>query len=239
MRADDPAYVREQYASEDGLAVRASIYGLGGIDARDVVLEELQRVRPAHLLEVGSGWGELAERIARELGCTVVAIDQSERMVELARERGVDARVGDVQDLEFGDAEFDAVVAAWMLYHVPDLERALAECARVLRPGGMFIAVTNAASDFSELWELVRRDISARLLTFRAENGEEALRAHFEGVKRRDLENDVTFPDAEAVRRYVGSSSLGRQHLANVPELSEPFVSRKHITVFVATKGHG
>jgi cyclopropane fatty-acyl-phospholipid synthase-like methyltransferase len=84
VRADDPAYVREQYATESGLATRASIYG-GGVDARDVVLEELARASPARLLEVGCGWGELAERMARELGCVVIAIDQSERMVELAR----------------------------------------------------------------------------------------------------------------------------------------------------------
>ena len=185
MRSDDPALVREQYATEEGLAARASIYGGNGLDARDSVLEELVRLRPARLLEVGCGWGELAERMSRELDCDVVAVDQSERMVELATERGVAAQVADVQELPFGDDEFDAVVAAWMLYHVPELDLALSECARVLRPGGALVAVTNAATDFSELWELVGRDTSSRLLTFRSENGEEALRRHFDHVVRR------------------------------------------------------
>jgi ubiquinone/menaquinone biosynthesis C-methylase UbiE len=63
---------------------------------------------------VGCGRGELAERIALEVGAEVVAVDQSERMVELARER-VDARVGDVQELAFDDGSFDCAVAAWML----------------------------------------------------------------------------------------------------------------------------
>ena len=236
MRADDPAYVRDQYATEEGLASRASIYGSGGIDARDVVLEELRRIEPKRVLEVGCGWGELAVSIADEVACEVVAIDQSERMVELARERGVDARVGDVQRLEVDDAEFDAVVAAWMLYHVPDLQGALRECARVLRLGGALVAVTNAASDFEELWTLVGRDVSERLWTFRSENGEQTLGEHFEDVERHDVENDVTFADTEAVRRYVGSSSLGRRYVENVPELEHPFVSRKRVTVFVATK---
>jgi SAM-dependent methyltransferase len=235
VRSDDPVAVREQYATEDGLAARASIYGGEGVDARDVIVDVLRPLRPGCLLEVGCGWGELAARMAAELGCTVVAIDQSPRMVELARERGVDARVGDVQELEFGDAAFDALVAAWMLYHVPDLDRGLAECARVLRPGGALVAVTNAAADFAELWELVGRDTSARLLTFRAENGEEALRRHFDGVVRRDVTSEVTFADADAVRRYVGSSIVGREYVDNVPELHEPFVARKLITVFVAT----
>lgn len=236
MRADDPAYVREQYATEDGLAARASIYGGGGIDARDVVMEELRRVAPSRLLEVGCGWGELAERVSRELECTVVAIDQSDRMVELARQRLVDARVGDVQALELEAADFDAVVAAWMLYHVRHLDRALAECARVLRPGGTFIAVTNGADDMAELWQLVGRDLSTRLLTFRSENGEAALRRHFANVVRRDVTGEVTFEDAEAVRRYVASSSLGRVYVESVPELEGSLVARKRVTVFVASK---
>ena len=60
--------------------------------------------------------GELAERVARELGAEVVAIDISPRIVEIACGRGVDARMGDVQALPFADGEFDCVVANWVLY---------------------------------------------------------------------------------------------------------------------------
>ena len=82
MRFDDPQYVREQYATEAGLAARASLYLYGGgTDARDVVVEELERLEPRRVLEVGCGWGELAERIEREVGCDVVALDLSPRMV--------------------------------------------------------------------------------------------------------------------------------------------------------------
>lgn len=236
MRINEPAAVREQYATEDGLAARASIYGGEGVDARDTILDVLRPLRPRRLLEVGCGWGELASRMAVECDCAVAAIDQSPRMVELARQRGVDAHVGDIQELEFGDAEFDAVVAAWMLYHVPDLARGLRECARVLRPGGTLVAVTNAAADLAELWDLVGRDTSARLLTFRAENGETILRSHFEDVVRHDLVSRVSFADADAIRRYVGSSIAGREYVDNIPDLDEPFVARKLVTVFVATK---
>src|SRR5207247_10358646 len=82
-------------------------------------------VGPRRVLEVGAGPGEFAERLGRDLGVEVIAADLSPRMVELARDRGVDARLGDVQELEFEDGSFDCAVAAWMLYHVPDLDRGL------------------------------------------------------------------------------------------------------------------
>jgi SAM-dependent methyltransferase len=117
VKADDPAFVAAEYATEHGLAARQSIYGHSGRDARDVVLDELRAIGPAaRVLEVGCGWGELAARIEEELGCVVVALDLSARMVELARGRGVDAYVTDVQEIPFPDGGFDAVVAAWMLY---------------------------------------------------------------------------------------------------------------------------
>ena len=85
------------------------------------------------MLEVGGGEGELAERIVQELDVELVGIDQSEAMVAEQRARGISARVGDVQELPFEDGEFDVAVAAWMLYHVPDLDPALPswhECSK-------------------------------------------------------------------------------------------------------------
>ncbi len=110
---------------------------LEGPDAPAMVFDAVAEVSPKRVLEVGCGMGQLAERMHEELDAEVVAIDQSERMVELTRKRGVDARVADVQELPFGDGEFDVVVAAWMLYHVPDVERALDEIVRVLRPAAV------------------------------------------------------------------------------------------------------
>jgi SAM-dependent methyltransferase len=236
VRFDDPAYVREQYATEAGLAARASVYGADGQRPQDLVVRELQRLGPRRILEVGCGRGELAERIERELGCDLAAVDQSARMVELARERGVDAVVGDVQALPFGDGAFDAAVAAWMLYHVLDLDGAIAELARVLRPGGILCATTNAADDFDELWRLVGRDPGGKLLTFRAENGAALLGAHFAAVRRQDVVVGVTFPDGDAIRRYVGSSELGKPCVDRVPHLDGPFVATKRVAVFTATR---
>ena len=235
----DPQYVREQYASERNLAARSSLYAdTTGPFPGDVAFDAVAAVSPARFLEVGCGTGWFAARVQRELGAEVVAIDQSERMVELARAAGVDARVGDVQALELEDASFDCVAANWMLYHVPDLDRGLAEIARVLRPGGRLVAITNPKDHLLELWELVgAQDLRTRRdLGFGAENGDEILRRHFADVEMRDASGTVRIADRDAVVRYVSSTLAWKQFAERVPDPMEPFVARRSNVVFVADK---
>lgn len=235
-RLDDPRHVREQYATERNLAARKSVYATAeGPDAREVLFAAIVEARPRRVLEVGGGEGELAERIITAVGAELVGIDQSERMVELQRARGVDARVGDVQDLPFGDAEFDLAVAAWMLYHVPDLERALGELARVLRPGGRLIAVTNSTQHLRELTDIGAVTALMHGSVFRSENGAEILQRHFARVERRDAYGWVTFDD-DAMRAYAGSTER-LAPLLELPPLERPVRARRQPTIFVAVKG--
>ena len=238
MRFDDPVVVRNEYASEAGLRSRASIYGgtFGEGDTRRIALEAVRAADPRCVLEVGCGWGEFAERVVQELGVELIAVDQSERMVELARERGVDARVGDVQALPFADGEFDVAVANWMLYHVPDLDCGLAELARVLRLGGRLVATTNSLDHLGELWSLVGRDRRREPVRFFAETGEEPLLRHFARVERYDNEGTVVFADRAAVQRYVASSVAHKHLVDEVPPLEGPLVANTHNSVFVAEK---
>ena len=158
-RLDDPDVVTREYATETGLLTRRRAYADSeGIDANDVLIEAIVEGPHVRVLEVGCGPGDLAERLRDEHGIAVKAIDTSERMVKLAKGRGVDARTADVQALPFDDESFDCVIAAWMLYHVEDLTRALEEIRRVLRPGGRLIAVTNSERHLLELWQLVGLD---------------------------------------------------------------------------------
>jgi SAM-dependent methyltransferase len=236
---NDPAHVRLQYESEAGLAARKAAYrDVTGPDPREAAFDAVVAASPTTILEVGCGEGELAERLARETTATVVAIDQSERMVELTRGLGVDARVADVQELPFADGAFEAVLAGWMLYHVPDLDRGLGEVARVLAPGGRLVATTNASDHLVEL--LALGELERWSLPFGAENGEEKLRRHFDDVDRIDLPGTVTFADIEAVRSYFASSDRLAPALERLPtSLAEPLVARRSPVLFVATKRSG
>jgi len=232
---NDPELVRAEYADESRFAVRAAAWkNATGPDTRGIAVAALAETEPRRVLEIGCGRGELAERIAGELGVEVVALDQSERMVALTRARGIEALVGDVEALPFPDASFDAAVAAWMLYHVPDLDRALAELARVLRPGGRLVAITNSDRNLHELWGLYGGSGRRTANPFSVENGAEQLERHFACVERRDSNGTVTFPDWEAARTYVAASVTRRDLADRLPRFDGPLVCSRVVSVFVA-----
>jgi SAM-dependent methyltransferase len=234
VSTSDPEVVRSEYASEDGLLARASVYqGIAGPDAREAAFAAVAEALPARVLEVGCGPGEFTARIRDEVTRDVVAVDISPRMVELALARGLDARVGDVCALPFPAASFDCAVANWMLYHAPDIDLALGELARVLRPGGRLVATTNGVRHLEELWDLVGRDRSSEEWHFRSEDGEELLAPHFASVRRIEVISPIPF-DAEAVRGYVASSIAHKHLAAAVPDLDEPILVTRRCTVFVA-----
>jgi ubiquinone/menaquinone biosynthesis C-methylase UbiE len=230
---DEAAFVRAQYKSEHNLRARKAAYiNAEGDDPREFAFAAVAEIAPGKVLEVGGGEGELAERIRDELGAEVIGIDQSERMVEIQQSKRIDARVGDVQELPFADGEFDVVVAAWMLYHVPDLQRGLAELARVLRAGGRLVAVTNAADHLRELWDLAHRASSVGKFTFNSENAEASLLRHFASVERRDAHGWTTM-DEETIRGFAASwTDLGA--LVRAGPFEEPLRVQRHSTVFVA-----
>jgi SAM-dependent methyltransferase len=237
VKLDDPELVEREYADDARLRERASAYtGVAtGIDAREPAMVEVRAAEPRRVLEVGCGWGELAEWITRDTGAEVVAVDLSPRMVELAQERGIDARVADAQQLPFADGEFDVVVAAWMLYHVPDLNRGIGELARVLRTGGRLVAVTNSRFHLIELRELVGSGPST--LSFARETGEDLLAPHFDRIRREDVDGTLTFADRATVEAYVRASIAMSPFVENLPdEIDEPFTARRANSIFVAEK---
>ena len=112
LKLDNPLVVQWEYASEERLAARNAAYRslIRGRVAEDVVLDLVRELRPRRVLDAGCGMGELAEQV-KQARIAVCAVDPLPRMVELTKQRDVDAIVADVQDLPFDDREFDVAVA--------------------------------------------------------------------------------------------------------------------------------
>lgn len=93
----------------------------------------------ARVLDVGCGDGQISRALA-ERGADVLGIDPTQLHINVARERAGGPRyeLGGATDLPVPDGSMDAVVACLVFEHIDEVDAAIAEVARVLRPGGQF-----------------------------------------------------------------------------------------------------
>ncbi|MDR1465572.1 MAG: class I SAM-dependent methyltransferase [Oscillospiraceae bacterium] len=189
------------------------------------------------VLELGCGgggiWGTHADEVPA--GLRLVLSDLSEGMLAAAREAtgalsGITYRVIDAQAIPHPDSSFDAVIANHMLYHVPDLGRALAEIARVLRPGGTFYATTVGRGNLRELSHLLRdydpaidfaQEQEAIAAAFGLESAPAKLAPFFRRVELRRYDDSLHVTEAGPLADYVLSfAGMGnaRERLAGQEE---------------------
>lgn len=118
----------------------------GGLEANDALIA-LAGIGPQHdVLDVCSGLGGPARHLADRVGCRVTGLDLNAGRVAAARRFaqrvGLADRVrfeqGDALAMPFAPESFDVVMGQEAWCHVPHKPRLIAECARVLRPGGVF-----------------------------------------------------------------------------------------------------
>lgn len=105
-------------------------------------LDKVDRLLPLsagdRVLEVGAGAGHLTKRLA-ERGLDITGIDANPNASEVAdTDRVVTMRA---EELDFPDDSFDALISVHAIEHIPALDDALAEMARVLRPGGRVLFI--------------------------------------------------------------------------------------------------
>jgi ubiquinone/menaquinone biosynthesis C-methylase UbiE len=102
------------------------------------------------VLEVGCGRGHMTN-VLDQWGVDVIGVDANPRAAEVAVSPKVRHMLG--EDLDFGDASFDKIVSIHAIEHIPPLESAIEEMARVLKPGGRAVFIY-PAEPIQGIWAL-------------------------------------------------------------------------------------
>lgn len=141
----DPAYVHAAFSAIASRYVAANhLFSLGmDILWRARAVQMVAEWKPARLLDIATGTGDLALDIIRALPeVEVLGTDFCEPMLEIARRRGLkNCLQADAMNLPLDDAQFDAATVAFGLRNMPDYAAALREFRRVLRPGGHLLVL--------------------------------------------------------------------------------------------------
>ena len=222
---NDPNYVRDQYKASNNLDARIALHTQFSTSTRDFhewVFDHFDFPRGARILEIGCGTGLLWQKNRTRIDATwhIVLTDLSLGMLTTARETGITAHFAetDAQSIPFADATFDAVIANHMLYHVPDLRRALAEIRRVLKPGDKLFAATNGGNHLSELKNWVSEFVSAEhsplinqniTKQFSLDNGAEQLGIFFNRVEQFNFPDALVVTEVEPLIAYTTSGFIG------------------------------
>lgn len=205
-----------QYADDRNLRARQRVWEAEDppFDLFGWVLDLAPIDDAATVLDVGCGPGGYLRRL-RESGVTAVGLDLSPGIMPI----GEHPRLvnGDAARLPFADDSFDVVLAPHMLYHVTTPADAAREIRRVLRDGGVCVAVTNGAGHTRSIVELVEWSVrhtdpdwklrSPSTEFFSLENGAEQLAAAFASVTlvRPEKRPRVELTEAGIVADYVAS----------------------------------
>jgi sarcosine/dimethylglycine N-methyltransferase len=171
----------------------------GGLEANEILAAAAAIRAEHHVLDVCSGMGGPARWLAGRFGCRVTGLDLTEsryrsaiRLTELVGlEQRVDFRLGNALDMPFGDARFDVVIGQEAWCHVPDKPRLIAECARVVKPGG-----TIAFTDILRRGPLVPEEMQR-------------------------LEREMSFPSLETLDGYAGLLAQAGCEVVRRDDLSE------------------
>lgn len=272
--ATDREHLTSQvYATDEPLRVRTrthELYTRPPIDFVAWVLDHISWSGDEVVLDIGCGAGAYVERVCTRLegDGSLLSADLSMGMLRDVAKSFAGSVVllnADAEDLPLPDRCCDVVLANHMLYHVPQIERAIAEARRVLRPGGRLLAATNGRramqSSVDEIEAACRAlgcateipDSPVRL-RFNLRNGRPLIGSIFSQVEMDQFESALVFPAAEPAVAFINSmrhlyasvlpnsvtwemmlQQVGRQIQAVLAERGEYRVP-KTAGVFIATR---
>lgn len=229
-KINDTSIVKQQYATANNLNTRISIhdkYSTNKMGFGNWIVSNYRIDKGVKVLELGCGTGDMwKNRESLINACSkLILSDFSEGMVETTKGNignydNVEYKVLDIQEIPYENETFDIVIANMMLYHVPDIDKGLAEVRRVLKKGGHFYCATYGEHG---IIEYLSKILSAYGVedninkNFTLQNGCEILSKVFSKVEKLEYIDSLAVTNVDDMVEYIYSLS-SMTSLNNVPK---------------------
>jgi len=211
--------VKRQYSNDKNLSARMNLHAKHSSNKQGFfawLWEQYEFSENCRILELGCGNGAQWENKVLPDGCNVILSDFSDGMVNIVKEKygeykSFSFRQIDIQDIKMPDATFDIIIANHMLYHVPDLNKALSEVKRVLKTGGKFYSSTIGNGGMllflQEAFKRFKPDTTAYMqqFSFNLQNGLEILNGYFSDAKRLDYIDSLIVTETQDLMDWIKS----------------------------------
>lgn len=227
---NDTAIVKQQYATAKNLNTRISIhdkYSINKMGFGNWIVSNYRIEKGMKVLELGCGTGDMWKDREFLIGmCSkLILSDFSEGMVATANANignydNVEYRVMNIQEIPYQDDTFDIVIANMMLYHVPDIDKGLAEVRRVLKQDGRFYCATYGEHGIIEYLSqiLFAYGVEDNInKNFTLQNGYEILRKAFAKVEKLEYADALAITDIDDMVEYIYSLS-SMTSLSRIPK---------------------
>ena len=213
--------VLQQYSDDRNLSARMSLHTKHSTNKQGLISwlwEQYRFFAHCRILELGCGNGAQWEDKVDTLpyGCEVILSDLSDGMVRIVKEKYSEYKLTfqqiDIQKIPYANDSFDFIIANHMLYHVPDLTRALSEVKRVLKTNGILYSTTIGSGGLQPfLHSAFKRfdsntEAFAQKFSFIMQNGYEVLNEHFVDVKRVDYEDSFSITETQDLIDWIEST---------------------------------
>lgn len=212
--------VKKQYQTDEKLSIRINLhknYSINKVGFSNWTFQNLPDMTGKTVLELGCGTGELWKSRTEVITTydKLVLSDISDGMIESTKDSiinlpNIDFKTINAESIPYSENSFDYIIANHMLYHVPELDSALQEIYRVLKPSGKLISTTFGENGILKYINnlIYAEELSTPITSsFTIQSGRKVLSRYFRNIEYRDYEDGLRITKAQDLVDYIFSMS--------------------------------
>jgi ubiquinone/menaquinone biosynthesis C-methylase UbiE len=211
--------INDMYVKKDTLSTRINIhekYSVNKYGWTSWVFDQYKFKQNMNILELGCGTGNIWIGKEKNLpeNINITLTDISPLMIEKAKKnmkknKMFSFQIVNIQNIPFDNKTFDVVIANHMLYHVPNMAKALYEIKRVLKDNGYFYTTTIGENSLKELQDIYKKFEDkvkfqySQNCSFTLENGKKILGEYFSKIEQKLYIDSLKVTDTNDLMEYI------------------------------------